>query len=118
MSWVNLKGKLIEDRSAVERGAHTGNPAQIAAQIVRFGQALLGDLDKTRLAEQTHADGEGERQQSLIGADVARGAFTTNVLLARRQGEDVTSLTVLIDCLTAHPPGELLQELAIVSARK
>src|SRR3546814_14548958 len=38
-----------------------------------------------RLAEQGHVDREGERAQAAVGADVARGLFATDMLLARRE---------------------------------
>src|SRR3546814_19477784 len=60
-----------------------------------------------RLAEQGHVDREGERAQAAVGADVARGLFAPDMLLARRERQHEATLAVGIDGLAAQPPRHL-----------
>src|SRR3546814_20199582 len=60
-----------------------------------------------RLAEQGHVDREGERAQAAVGADVARGLFAPDMLLARRERQPEATLAVGIDGLAAQPPRQL-----------
>ena len=72
----------------------------------------LGVIDprqpfKPALAEQRHMDGEGERAQAGIGADVARRLLAADVLLARRQRQHEAAPPLVVDGLAGEPPRHL-----------
>src|SRR4029079_17461810 len=73
-------------------------------------------LNEPGLAQDAHANCQRQREQALIGADVAGRALTTNVLFTRGEREHEAAFAVAIDGLAADTAGHLLQELALVAA--
>src|SRR3546814_4980536 len=74
---------LVEERVVDEHHArHLRQPLgrRHGARMVDRRQVA-----QPRLAEQGHVDREGERAQAAVGADVARGLFAPDMLLARRE---------------------------------
>ncbi len=73
-------GRGVGKREAFERG----NPP---ARVSRLLRALRRHLLQTAPAHRRHVDGRGERDQTLVGADVRRGLLAADVLLARGERE-------------------------------
>src|SRR5690606_3869794 len=87
------KRELVEERPVVGQ-RQTVNRTQLLGGVVRLLQAQFGDLPQSLRTYGGEVDRGPQRQQSLIGADVARGLVPADVLLARLQAEHVTGLAV------------------------
>ena len=61
-------------------------------------------------AEPTELDGGGDGHQGLIGADVGRRLFSTDVLLTRAQGGHEGATIVRINGLTHYPSRQSANE--------
>ena len=72
----------------------------------------LGDLSQACFAKQGEINSCAERDQALIGANVGRGAFAFDMLLAGGQGEDVGTLALIIDRFADQTSRHLVDEMS------
>ena len=61
---------------------HTLDPRQTVGHAAGRGMVDAGKAAETVLAQQRHMDGEGQRAETGIGADVRRRLFAADVLFA------------------------------------
>src|SRR5262249_1353181 len=101
-------GELVEVWAAEERReARKGADALLG--VVGAAQALFTQVAEADLAKRGELDGSGQRQQSLVCADIRGGALTADVLLARLKGQDVAGLAAVVHRLadeTAWQPAD------------
>ena len=88
--------QLVEVRRACEARRVAGEGKDALVQVRRLREAALAHGDETALPEQRGADGERERQQPLVRADVAGRALAADVLLPRGEREHVAALPAVI----------------------
>src|SRR5436190_20049988 len=77
------------------------------AQLSRFVEAVRPQFGQV--------DGRPQGKQALVGADIARGLFAANVLLASLQGEHPAAAAAAIDRLTGNSPWQSADELLLAS---
>ena len=81
--------------------------------VVRLAQAQLGRLAQALRAQRGQVDAGPQGEQALVGADVARGLFAADVLLAGLQRQHPAALAAAVDRLAGdaarHAADELLR---------
>src|SRR5207253_478881 len=80
-------------------------------EIVSLLQAQIRRLLQTLRSQGSEIDGRSQREEALIGADVARRLLSADVLLARLQRQHPAAPVVAIDRLPDKPAGNLAHEL-------
>src|SRR5262245_54548810 len=85
--------------------------AQLARRIMRLLITKFGDLTQSVFAKHRKIYRCAEREQTLIGANIGRGAFTFDVLFARCEREDVGALAFIINSFSDETPRHLVDIL-------
>src|SRR5258706_11356324 len=73
--------------------------------------AELGNLTQAMFAKHAQINRSGKREQTLIGANIAGGAFTFDMLFARCEREDVGTLPAIINRFANETPCHLVDEI-------
>src|SRR5258706_11462914 len=71
----------------------------------------ISNLTQTMFAKHAQIDRRGKREQTLIGANIAGGAFTLDMLFARSKGEDVGTLPTIVNRFANETPRHLVDEI-------
>ena len=105
----NPDGELVEER--VVEDAYAGNLGKRFSQSDSVGVVQRGEAPQAGLAEQRHVDGEGERAEAGVGADVGGRLVAADVLLAGRQRQHEAAAAFGVDGLAAEAARHLADEL-------
>ena len=87
------------ERRRVERQLESLVAAKLLGSVARFLQAEVGRFAQPLRTEQRQIDRRPQGEQALVRADVARGLFAADVLLAGLQREHEAALAAAIDRL-------------------
>src|SRR5690606_8271414 len=89
-----------------------GDVADAGGGIVALVVAELGNAPETVLAHRGQVHCRGERAQCGIGADVARGMLTPDVLLAGTESQDIAAARYCVDRRAHEAPDQAPDVLA------
>ena len=84
--------------------------AELLGRVARFLQAEVGGFAQALRAEEGEVDRGAEGEEALVGADVARGLFAADVLLAGLQREDEAAFAAAVDGLAGDAAGHAADE--------
>src|ERR1700733_15329837 len=104
-----LDRKLVEKR-ALKRPANAGNPLKRGESEMGLRQILFGHFAQTFLSKERQVHGRSQSAKSLIRANVRRGLFTPDVLLASSERQYESTPATRVVCLprktSRHLPNE------------
>src|SRR5207245_320342 len=102
--------ELVERRPR-HREREAAQRLEARPRVLRAGEVQARELLEAPPPEQAQVDGEGERDEALVRADVRRRPVPPDVLLARRQRQAVAAAAGLVHGLADQAPGDLPDEV-------
>src|SRR6185295_13239879 len=85
--------------------------AELSSSVCRLCQILFSQFLQPNLAVDGHENVDHQSDQRLVGADIRRRLFATDVLLASGQGQNESALAIAICSLARQPPRHLANKL-------